>query len=108
MATGAARGVSLSASRGGWIRRGTRDLFLRRGNRASARVGVALQALEVGPHLGGNLVPQIAIFFERLIDDVFELGWEVRIQAHRGRRRAVENRLKDDGRTVPAEGQHSG
>ena len=43
-------------------------------DRAAARVGVALEALEVGAHFGGVLVAQIAILFQGAVDDVLELG----------------------------------
>ena len=46
-------------------------------------IGVALQALQIGAHVGGVLVAQVAIFFERLVDDVFELARQIGIQTHR-------------------------
>ena len=54
------------------------------------------------------LVTQIAIFFQRLVDDVFELRWQVRIQPDRRDRRAIENRLEDQRRSVAAKWKLTG
>src|SRR5207302_1058808 len=77
------------------------------GDCASA-VGVALQALQVGANVGGALLAQVAIFFERLVDDVLELFREVGVQADRRNRGAVENRLKNQRGSLSAKRQVSG
>jgi len=74
----------------------------------AAGIGVALQALKVGAHLSGNLVAQISVLFERLVDDVLELGWEIGVQAQRGRGGAVEDCLEDGGGTFSAKREHTG
>ena len=51
-----------------------------------ARFGVALEALQVGAHVGGALVAQVAVFFEQLVQDFFKLRRQVGIQAKRWRR----------------------
>ena len=53
-----------------------RAAFLRDGHRArtrrygSSRLCIPLQPLQVGSHVGGVLIAQIAIFLQRLVDDV--------------------------------------
>src|SRR5690349_5129256 len=47
-------------------------------------LAVALQSLQVGAQIGSTLVAQVTIFFESLVDDFFELGRKVGIDAHRG------------------------
>ena len=76
------------------------------GDGASA-VGVALQALQVGANVGGVLVAQVAIFLQRLVDDVFQLRWKVGIQSDWRNRCTIENRLKDQRRSFSAEGQRA-
>ena len=45
---------------------------------------VPLQPLQVGSHVGGVLIAQIAVFLQRLVDDVFQLRRQVGIQPNRG------------------------
>ena len=52
-------------------------------------VGIALQALQVGSHVGRALVAQVAVFLQRLVDDVFQFQRQVGIQADRRNRGAI-------------------
>ena len=60
------------------------------------RLGIALQAREVGAHLTGALVAQLTILFERLADDVLEPRRKLGVHAPRRRRRAVQNRFANN------------
>ena len=46
------------------------------------RLCVPLQAHQLGPHVRRMLIAQFTIFFQRAIDDVFELGRQIGIQPH--------------------------
>ena len=48
----------------------------------AAGVGVALEALEFGAHVGGVLVAEVAIFFEGAVDDVFEACGKIGIESN--------------------------
>ena len=69
---------------------------------------LALQALQVDAHLRGVLVAKIAVFFERFVDDVFELRREIGIQPQRRRRITIKNRLEGDARAFATEGKCAG
>ena len=43
-----------------------------------------LHSLEVGAHVASVLITRLAIFLQRLVDDVIKFWWKIRIQAHRG------------------------
>ena len=45
---------------------------------------ISLQPLQIRSHLGGALVPQIPVFLQRPIDDLFQLGRQIGIQSQRG------------------------
>ena len=77
-----------------------------RGHRAPG-ICVSLQALQVGANIGRVLVTQVAIFFERFIDDVFKFRRQIRIQPDRGHGRAIQNRLKDECRSVSSKRHHA-
>ncbi len=51
---------------------------------AGPRIRFALQSLQVGPHVCGVLVAQFAIFFQSLVDDVFQFWRKVGVQPDRG------------------------
>src|SRR5205814_2172264 len=59
-----------------------------RSRRALARRGIAMHAPEIGEHVGRVLIPQPAILFERLRDDLNEWRRQRRIHPHRRGRRA--------------------
>ena len=49
------------------------------------------------------LITQVAILLQSFIDDAFEFNGNFRIQAHRGGRRLVQDRVKNVARTFSAE-----
>jgi len=61
---------------------------------------VALQPLQIAADLRGVLVAQVAVFFERLVNDFFHPRRHVGIEAQRRGRRAIENRIEDNGRSI--------
>ena len=77
---------------------------------ATARpgVGVPLQPLQIGAHVGGVLVAQVAVFLQRLVNDAFELRRQIRIQPDRRRGQLFQNRIEDQRRSVAAKGQRAG
>ena len=52
----------------------------------TARFGVTLQPLKIRSYVGGVLVAQIAILLQGFEDDMFQLGWQIAVEAH-GRQR---------------------
>jgi len=64
------------------------------------RSAVALQPLQIAADLRGVLVAQVAVFFERLVNDFFHPRRHVGIEAQRRGRRAIENRIEDNGRSI--------
>ena len=54
------------------------------------------------------LIAKIAVFFEGLIDDVFQLRRKVRIQSHRGDRVTFQNGVKNHAGTFSAKGHGAG
>ncbi len=91
------------------LRRGSgrRRGFAVRGEQTPTRIQIALDALQVRPHLGGLLVTQIAILFERFVGDFFQPGRQIRVQANRRDWSLVEDRVEYCGGRVAAEGQRS-
>ena len=76
-------------------------------NWTPTRIQIALDTLQVRPHLGGLLVTQIAILFERLVGDFFQPRRQIGVQANRRDRGFVENCVEDRGRSLAAERQRS-
>ena len=74
----------------------------------AAGVSVAAEALEIGTEFGGGLAAEVAIFFERLVDDVFEFGREFGMEPKRRNRSAIENGFGDDAGSFAAEGERAG
>ena len=66
---------------------------------------VALEPQKIRPQFSSGLAAQLRFLFQRLVDDLFQLGRKVRVQADGGKRVAFENRVEDDRRTLAAEGQ---
>ena len=85
------------------MRRRRRDGRGRRGLAAPRRVRVALQALQVRLQLGGALVAQVAVLLERRVDDPLELRRQLRVERDGRDRRAVQDRVEDDGRRAAGE-----
>ena len=72
-----------------------------RGNsvRAGVRFGVTLQPLQIGFDLCRALVAQVAIFFESLVDDAFELDGQIGIEPKRRRGSAIQDAIEDHAGT---------
>ena len=70
-------------------------------------IGVALQALQIGAHVGRVLVAQVAILLQRLVDDVFQLRTADRDSAGSAAWAPIQNRLEDQRRGVAAKGQRA-
>ncbi len=79
-----------------------------RRKRVIGRRAVAIDPLQVGAHLGGILIAQVAVFLQRLVDHLFQPGRQIGIQPHRSNRKPVHDAIEDHGRGVAAEGQLSG
>jgi hypothetical protein len=46
---------------------------------SAAGTGVALEAFKIGAHFRGTLATQVGLFFESFVDELFELGGQIRI-----------------------------
>src|SRR4029077_16637090 len=76
-----------------------------RGNLKSARrVRIALQALQIGAEVRRRAIAQPAVFFQRLVDDLFELRRDGWIETRGRRRRTVENGLEHYSRCISQKG----
>ena len=102
--TRAAGTLSTKQARRAWTALRVEDRR-RRQERAAAGVGVAFQALEFGAHFGGVLEAQVAVFFQGAIDDVFQPGGKIRIDADGRGRSAIEDGFEDQTGGVAAEGE---
>src|SRR5260370_39155406 len=69
-----------------------------------AGIDLTLQAFEVGAEFRGDLVADVAIFFESLVEDALELGGGVGVQGGRGDGGVVRNVIEDDGAGSAREG----
>ena len=67
--------------------------------RQSSAVGVALQAAKIGPQVGRMLIPQLAIFLQRLANCRFQPGRYLGIQLRRRRRIVPQNGAANLART---------
>src|SRR5262249_22246706 len=76
----------------------------RRRSGSTRGIEVALEALEVGAQFRGGLTAQIAILLQSFSDDPFQLTGRLRIVFRQGRRRFVENLMKDDRGSIAGEG----
>ena len=54
------------------------------------------------------LVAQLAVLLQRAVDDVFQLGWQGRIQPDRRQRRAIHDGVEDHAGSFPAKGHSAG
>src|SRR5438128_11754722 len=48
---------------------------------STTRVRVPLQPLEISPHLRRALIAQVAVFLQSFVDDIFQFGRKVGVQA---------------------------
>ncbi len=71
----------------------------------AAGISIALQPLQFGAHLRRMLIPQIAIFLQRSVDNSFQFRRHVGIQPRSRCRRAIQHRVKDDPRSISPERQ---
>ncbi len=69
----------------------------------SSRFRSRFSRLQIGAHFRGVLVAQLAVFLQRLVDDVFQLGRHIGIQPHRREPGAFENGVEDHGRSFRRE-----
>ena len=67
------------------------------------RVRVPLQPLEIGAQVRGVLVAEVAVLLEQPVDDVFQLGRDLRVEPHGRRRGLVQDRVEDHRRGRPRE-----
>ncbi len=72
-----------------------------------AGIRIPLQPLQVGADVCGVLITQIAVFLQALVDNAFQQGRQVGIQAHCRSGNAVQYRLKDHSGSVAAKRQCS-
>src|SRR5207302_8689068 len=63
---------------------------------------------EVGAHFRGDLVADVAIFFEGFVEDTLEFGRRAGIQGDGSYRRAVQDVVKDDGAGAARERELAG
>ncbi len=75
---------------------------------ATSGVRVPLQALQVAAHLGSVLVTQVVVLLQSFVDDLFQAGGHIVIQAHGRHRRAIHNRLANHRRTLSVKGNIAG
>ena len=69
---------------------------------------IALQPLQVGAHVRGVLIAQVAVLLQRLGDDSFQFRRNIGIQPHRSHGSAIQNGVKNCRRTLAPEGQLAG
>ncbi len=74
----------------------------------AAGVCVALEALEIGAKVRSVLIAEVAILLQSFVDNFFELGRQVRIQADGRNWGAIQNSFGDDAGAFAAEGQYTG
>src|SRR5436190_2080202 len=54
------------------------------------------------------LIAEVALFFQRAVDDALKFLWQIGIQPHWRNRRFAEDGLENHSRSVPSEWHHSG
>ena len=77
-------------------------------NHNSTRFRIPLQPAQVRLYLGCVLVAKIRVFFQCLVDDVFQLGWNGGVQANRRLGCAIQNRFEDHAAGVAVKWQCPG
>src|SRR5882762_7452286 len=90
-------------SRDSPLRAGTARSGSGSGGRDPSRFGVTHQALEIGTHLRRMLVANVAIFLQRLGDDVIEITRSCGIQTDRRNGLAIEESIENLGRSRATE-----
>src|SRR5437016_13360944 len=56
-----------------------------------SRIRIALQPLQISPHLSRALIAEVAVFLQSLVDDSLHLGRHCRIQSDCGAGTGVED-----------------
>src|SRR5688572_11371424 len=74
---------------------------------AAARVDVALDAIELGAHVGRGLVPQLAILLEGPLDHAGQASGKGRVELCDGGCFAVQDGVEHHGGRVALEGKNS-
>src|SRR5581483_3490658 len=69
---------------------------------------ISVQAFKIGPDLGSSLIAKIAIFLQSLIDDSFQLGRQIGIEANWSGWSLVKDGIEDCCRGGSLERQASG
>src|SRR5262249_35184741 len=67
--------------------------------RSAFGIGVALQAFQIGAHIGRYLIAQGARFLQRVLDDVLQLCRAVGLEFHRRGGSLAENSVENRGDT---------
>ena len=75
---------------------------------AAGRIAVALEAFEIGFDFGGGLVAEVAVFFDRFVDDALEFGGDRRIEGCWRPGSSVKNGIENRGGGVPGESELAG
>ena len=70
----------------------------------ASRLCVSLQPLQIRSHVRRALVAQVAVFLQRLVDDVFQLGRHIGIQPNRGSGDRIQYGLKITAELSPRNG----
>jgi hypothetical protein len=69
---------------------------------------VPLQSLQISPQIGGVLVAEITVFLQCLVNDVFELRRNLRIEPNRSGGSVFQNPVKDRSGSISAKGHGAG
>jgi hypothetical protein len=75
--------------------------------RRSSRIRISLQPFQVSSHFRRRLIPQLTIFLERLVNDAVQLRRDLRVEIYRGRRRTIQDRIKNYAVALSAKRQIS-
>src|SRR5437016_13920508 len=71
--------------------------------RNSAGLVVAFEPLQVGTNVRGVLVSKVVIFFQTLVDNLFELGRQIGIESNCRSWITIQDRFKNDSCTFTTE-----
>lgn len=67
------------------------------------RIAVTFKALQVGAEFASALVTDVAVFFERRVDNAIAFGWETGIKSNDGNGRLMQDGVKNCCRAVASE-----
>src|ERR1017187_2649013 len=80
----------------------------RSGSYGPSRFRIPLQTLQIRSYVSRMLVTQVAILLQTLVDNFFQLGRQIGNQSNGRNWSAIEDRLENQSRALPSEGQRSG